>query len=72
MSSSGLVRPSGASVRAGQVTSYVPSLELSRLTLPAPSVREPSQWAVAVRVVAMRGASWLTDGGSQVFARLTL
>src|SRR6478735_5330343 len=53
MSSSGLVRPSGFSARDAQVTSKVPVLDESRETLPAPSRSEPSQWAFAIRVVAV-------------------
>src|SRR5688500_6815089 len=53
ISSSGLVLPLASSVRAGQDTSKVPSPDESRVTLPAPSKRLPSQWVDAVRVVAM-------------------
>jgi len=52
-SSSGLVLPLAASALEGQLTSNVPTPEDSRVTWPAPSRREPSQWAWAVRVVAM-------------------
>ncbi|GEM_PF-4829881 len=52
-SSSGLVLPFASSARAGQLTSNVPVPEDSRVTWPAPSSNEPSQWARAVRVVAM-------------------
>jgi hypothetical protein len=54
ISSSGLVLPLGASAREGQETSNVPTPDDSRVTLPAPSVRLPSQWVCAVRVVLMR------------------
>src|SRR6476620_7154021 len=53
MSSSGLVLPLAASARAGHETSYVPRPEDSRLTWPAPSKSEPSQWVFDVRGVAM-------------------
>src|SRR5262245_16563720 len=54
MSSSGLVRPFGVSARDAQVTSNVASPDESSETLPPPSRSDPSQWALAVRVVAMR------------------
>src|SRR3954447_9340998 len=53
MSSSGLVLPFADSAREGQLTSKVPTPELSRLTWPEPSKREPSQCVLAVRVVPM-------------------
>jgi hypothetical protein len=54
MNSSGEVFPSGASVRRGHETSKVPRPEDSRLTWPEPPSRSaPSQWVLAVRVVAM-------------------
>jgi len=52
-SSSGLVLPFAASAREGQLTSNFPTPDDSRVTCPAPSIKEPSQWARAVRVVAM-------------------
>src|SRR5947209_3164506 len=54
MSSSGLVTPLGSAERAAQVTGNSPILEESRDTSPWPSMSEPSQWAFATRVVAMR------------------
>src|SRR5512140_319686 len=53
MSSSGLVLPFAASAREGHDTSYVPMPLDSSDTWPAPSMSEPSQWAEAVRVVAI-------------------
>ena len=53
MSSSGLVRPSGSSARDAHVTLKVPMPEDCMVTWPAPSVRVPSQWEVAVRLVAI-------------------
>jgi hypothetical protein len=44
----------GCSARDGHDTSYVPIPDDSRLTFPAPSMSEPSQWVFEVRVVAMR------------------
>ena len=44
ISSSGLVLPLGSSARAGHETSKVPRPDDSRVTLPAPSKRLPSQW----------------------------
>ena len=52
MSSSGLVRPLGASARDSQVSSKVPSPDESRLTAPLPVASGPSQRVVAVRTVA--------------------
>src|SRR5262249_1448707 len=52
MSSSGLVRPLGASARDSQVSSKVPSPDESRLTDPLPVASGPSQRVVAVRTVA--------------------
>src|SRR6478736_1470147 len=53
ISSSGLVFPPAASVRAFQVTSKVPRPELSSVVLPEPSVRLPVHTVWALRVVAM-------------------
>ena len=53
------VRP--ASAREGHVTSYVPRPDDSRVTWPAPSISEPSQWVFEVRVVAM-GVSFVVPG----------
>ena len=52
MSSSGLVRPLGASARDSQVSSKLPSPDESRLTDPLPVASGPSQRVVAVRTVA--------------------
>lgn len=52
MSSSGLVRPLGASARDAQVSSKLPTPEESRLTEPLPASSGPSQRVVAVRTVA--------------------
>src|SRR5215207_4473776 len=53
MSSSGLVLPLAASVRAFHVTSNVPRPEVARLVVPEPSVRLPFHTAFAERVAAM-------------------
>jgi hypothetical protein len=45
--------PFGSSERAGQETSYDPMPDDSMVTLPVPSVSEPSQCVLAVRVVAI-------------------
>ena len=52
-SSSGLVRPSGSSVRDAQVTSKVPSPLDSSVTRPLPSSSEPCHSPTAMRVVAI-------------------
>src|SRR6476620_2130009 len=59
MSSSGLVLPLASSAREGHDTSYVPMPLDSRETFPEPSNRDPSQWVVALRVVAMGVSSCL-------------
>ena len=43
----------------------MPRPELWRVTWPAPSNRLPSQWVVALRVVAMPRESWQTDAARQ-------
>src|SRR6476660_8076958 len=53
MSSSGLVLPPGSSALAAHVTGYVPTPDDVSATSPDPSMSDPSQWALAVRVVAM-------------------
>src|SRR6476620_4701658 len=62
MSSSGLVLPLASSAREGHDTSYVPMPLDSRLTFPEPSNRDPSQWVVALRVVAMGVSSCVCSG----------
>src|SRR5689334_20202278 len=58
MSSSGLVLPPASSARAFQSMSKLPLLDVSRLTLPLPSMREPSQCALADWVTAMVSKSF--------------
>lgn len=53
ISSSGLVRPPGFSLRAGQETSKVPMCDESKVTLPEPLTRFPFQTVDAFRVVVM-------------------
>lgn len=48
MSSSGLVFPAGASVRAAQVTGRTASAPLPELTLPLPPASDPSHVTFAV------------------------
>ena len=63
ISSSGLVRRRGSSAREGHETSKVPMPEDSMVTWPAPSMRVPSQWVRAVRVVVMRSLLVAADRG---------
>ena len=53
MSSSGLVAPSGSSVRRGQLTLTGPNVPEPTDVVPVPSARPPSHVVVAVLVVAM-------------------
>ena len=53
ISSSGLVRLSGLSAREAHVMGNVPTPDEASSTVPLPSKSDPTQWAFAVRVVAM-------------------
>ncbi len=84
ISSSGLVLPFASSAREAQDTAYVPVPELWSVTWPAPSKRLPSQWVVALRVVAMPASlperatpqnGWVSTfydeiGGEETFRRI--
>src|SRR5665811_716152 len=56
INSSGLVFPFASSAREAHETSYVPTPDDSRVTVPEPSFSEPSQWVAAVRVVAIKNS----------------
>ena len=70
ISSSGLVLPFESSARAGQETSNVPRPDESRVALPAPSKRLPSQWVDAERVVAMVRSFHADSGPSTDLGRM--
>src|SRR5690242_19155331 len=66
MSSSGLVLPLAASARDGQPTSKVARPDAASSTVPEPAIRDPTQWALAVRTVVMLVAPRVGDETSTI------